>query len=266
MSIFDKITSFQNTKVKQVKKLRERRARDKGRLFVIDDVRDLERALDCGYLVDYVFYCPALAAQNEPILQRLADFPIYDVPQDIMEKVSYRENPSPILAVMQQKPVRSVDQLQDKSHTQLLALVNLQKPGNIGALLRTADATGFKAIILIDTALDIYNPNIIRSSTGACFLDNIYTLTTSQAVTYFKESGYQIIAAAVDGDVELVDADLTQKTVIVLGTEDQGLDVTWLQAADQRVRIPMIGTIADSLNVSVSGAMFMYEALRQHRT
>lgn len=182
-----------------------------------------------------------------------------------MEKVSYRENPTPIVAVMKQKPPLNLDHLRDAAGTQLLALVNLQKPGNIGALLRTADATGFKTILLVDTSLDIYNPNIIRSSTGACFLGNIYTLSTSQALTYFKEAGYAIIAAAVDGHVDLFDVDLRSKVVIALGTEDCGLDANWLQQADQRVRIPMVGQIADSLNVSVSGAIFMYEALRQRR-
>lgn len=182
-----------------------------------------------------------------------------------MRKTSYRENPAPFLAVMRQKPALGLDALRHRSDMLLLALVNLQKPGNIGALLRTADATGFSSIILIDTVLDIYNPNIIRSSTGACFLNNIYTLNTAQALTYFREFGYNIIAAAVDGDVELFDVDFQQKTVIVLGTEDEGLNEAWLQAADQRVCIPMRGTIADSLNVSVSGALFMYEALRQHK-
>jgi len=229
-------------------------------------LRDLARALNCGYSVEYIFYCPALASNHEAILRQLGDAPLYEVTADIMRKASYRENPAPVLAVMRQKPALGLDALRRRSDMLLLALVNLQKPGNIGALLRTADATGFRSIVLIDTALDIYNPNIIRSSTGACFPNNIYTLNTAQALTYFRESGYNIIAAAVDGDVELFDVDFQQKTVIVLGAEDEGLSETWLGAADQRVCIPMRGIIADSLNVSVSGALFMYEALRQQKT
>lgn len=266
MSIFDKITSLQNPRVKQIKKLRDRRGRDKEQRFVIDDARDLQRALACGYTVEYAFYCPALATGTDATLQQIGHASVYEVPVDIMRKAGYRENPSPFIAVMQQKPAPSLDTLRQRQDNLLLGLVNLRKPGNIGALLRTADATGVKSILLIDTRLDIYNPNVIRSSTGACFLNNIYTLTTTQAMDYFKEQGYSIVAAAVDGNVDLFDVDFRQKSVIVLGTEDQGLDESWQQAADQRVKIPMMGTIADSLNVSVSGAVFMYEALRQNKT
>ncbi|GAB4340101.1 MAG: RNA methyltransferase [Phototrophicales bacterium] len=254
-----RITSFQNPKVKQIKKLRERRERQQTQRFVIDDERDLIRALDAGYSVDYAFYCPALGAQIST-LERLPL--IYEVSQEIMEKVSYRQNPSGLVAVMIQKPIR---QLKDAPLSRfILGLVNLKKPGNIGALLRTADATGFQTILLIDTSLDIYNPNVIRSSTGACFLDNIYEVTSEQAVAYLRANDYSIVAAVVDGDKTLFQADFSGRTAVILGTEDQGLDTYWVNHADQRVRIPMIGKIADSLNVSVSGAIFMVEALRAY--
>lgn len=261
MTNFETITSAQNTKVKQIKKLRERRGRDREGLFVIDDNRDLERALAWGFQVDYAFYCPTLGQVDDMLLAKVS--PVYQVDKSIMEKASYRQNPSSLMAVMRQKPRRDAERLYQLTDTHILALVNLQKPGNIGALLRTADATGFRTIFLIDTALDIYNPNIIRSSTGACFLDNIYTLTTQEALTFFTDYEYAIIAAVVAGDVDLHDADFTDKSAIVLGTEDNGLDDVWIAQADQQVRIPMVGQLSDSLNVSVSGAIFMYEALRQ---
>lgn len=259
---FEKITSFQNAKIKQIRKLRDRRARDQEKRFVIDDGRDLGRALDNDYAVDYAFYCPALGSE-QALLDRLAGANIYEVSRDMMEKVAYRQNPSPILAVMMQKPPLAAEALDALDVPRILALVDLQKPGNIGALLRTADAAGFQAVFLIDSALDIYNPNVIRSSTGACFLDNIYMLRSAQALDFLRQQGYTLIAAAVDGERSLFEVTFGHKSAIVLGTEDQGLADMWLKAADQRVRIPMAGHLADSLNVSVSGAIFMYEALRQ---
>lgn len=253
------ITSPQNPRIKQIHKLRDKRGRERAQRFVIDETRDLARALRQGYQIDYALYCPELAVGDE--LALLAGQVVFEVPQTLMIKASYRQNPAPLLAVMKARPLHDISSLTDEL---VLALVDLRKPGNIGALLRTADAAGFRAVVLVDTALDRYNPNIIRSSTGACFLDNIYSATTAQAIEYFRTNHYAIIAAAVDGDRSLFDADFRQKSVVVLGTEDQGLDDIWLQKADQCVQIPMAGHLSDSLNVSVSGAVFMYEALRQH--
>ena len=265
---FEKIASFQNPKIKQIKNLRDRRARDRESLFVIDDGRDLSRALDCGYSIAYALFCPELPQGDDELLARIPGDIVYEVSPAIMEKTSYRQNPSSLVAVMRQKAILGLDDLHDRGNTvdsHILALVNLQKPGNIGALLRTADATGFKAITLVDSELDIYNPNIIRSSTGACFLDNIYVMTSEEALSYFRENGFTIIAADVNGDVDLFDAGFGQRAAITLGTEDRGLDALWLHNANQRVRIPMVGKLSDSLNVSVSGAIFMVEALRQRR-
>jgi RNA methyltransferase, TrmH family len=255
----EQITSFQNPKIKQVKRLRDRRHREREARFVIDEVRDLERALDQGYRVDYALYCADLGPVT--LLERVGM--VYDVPRSVLEKVSYRQNPAPIVAVIEQ--ATPPDTINLAGGHPVLVLVGLTKPGNIGALLRTADAAGFKTILLVDTALDLYNPNIIRSSTGACFLHNIHTPTADEALRLLRENDYRLVAAAVDGNYDLFDADLSGRVAVVLGTEDQGLDAAWLAAAEQRIRIPMCGTLSDSLNVSVSGAIFMYEALRQHR-
>jgi RNA methyltransferase, TrmH family len=263
---FEQITSFQNSRVKQVRRLRERRARDREARFVIDDTRDLLRALDCGYHVDYVLYCPELDAGDPLPLDRLPPDAIFQVSREIMEKVSYRQNPSAVVAVMEQKPPGTLDDLRAQAGPLVLGLVDLQKPGNIGALLRTADATGFNTICLIDTALDIYNPNVIRSSTGACFLGNIYALNTAEALAFFREADYRIVAAVVEGHSAMFETDFGGRVALVLGTEDRGLPQAWIDAADARVRIPMVGRLADSLNVSVSGAVLMYEVLRQRWT
>lgn len=260
---FERITSFQNARVKQIKRLRERKAREREGRFVIDNGRDLERALGCGYAVDYVLYCAEIGP--EPLIERLPVGSVYAVPRDLLEKVSYRQSPSPVVAVMAQKPPPTLDDLRRAGGSPVLALVQVEKPGNVGALLRTADATGFTAICLIDTPLDIYNPNVIRSSTGACFLDNIHTLTTAEALAFFDEQDYAIVAAVVDGERDLYEADLRGRLVVALGAEDRGLPPAWIDRARQRVAIPMVGRLSDSLNVSVSGAVLMYEALRQRR-
>lgn len=259
--MLEKITSFQNPRVKLIKRLRDKKDREREARFVIDDPRDLQRALGAGYRVDFAFYCPTLP-DSEFQLATL-DYPVFEVSADLMEKVSYRSNPSAILAVMHSQAMLGSDQLESVTNGPILALVGLEKPGNIGALLRSADGAGFKTILLIDTPLDLYNPNIIRSSTGACFLNNVYTLTTQQALTFFTEKGYQIATAHLDGDQSLYETEFADKTAIVLGTEDVGLPSVWSEAADLLLKIPMMGVISDSLNVSVSGAIFMYEVLRQ---
>ncbi|MCU0496407.1 MAG: RNA methyltransferase [Anaerolineae bacterium] len=259
--MLEKITSFQNPRVKLIKRLRDKKDREHEQRFVIDDPRDLERALGAGYRVDFAFYCPTLPDSQFQFAK--ADYPVFEVSADLMQKVSYRTNPSAVLAVMHSHALLGGDQLTRIIEGPILALVGLEKPGNIGALLRSADAAGFKTIFSIDTPLDLYNPNIIRSSTGACFLNNVYTLKTSQALTFFKDRRYQIAAAHLEGDRSLYETDFADNTAIVLGTEDVGLPEIWSRQADLLLKIPMIGVISDSLNVSVSGAIFMYEVLRQ---
>ena len=228
-------------------------------------MRDLKRAIDCGYVINTLFYCPEQDQSPNHSLQNIDVDTVYQVSPAILEKTSYRSTPSPIVAILNQKPLPNVDELNSDEAPLILGLVDLRKPGNIGALLRTADATGFKHIFLIDTSLDLYNPNIIRSSTGASFLNNIYSVTTDQALTFFNQHNYSMISALVDGDTLLPDATFAPPSAVILGTEDVGLNETWENRCDIRVRIPMVGEVTDSFNVSVSGAMFMYEALRQSR-
>jgi len=263
--MFEKITSTQNPRVKLAHALRDKKDRDRQQRFVIDDGRDLERALACGYVVDFALYCPELN-RGERFAYAVPRERVFEVPRAVMEKAAYRENPSEVLAVMVSQPVQGQAALNAALRIDgaVLVLVNLQKPGNIGALLRTADASGFKTVVFVDTSLDLYNPNIIRSSTGTCFLGNVYSVTTAQALASLKRGGYWTIAAHLEGSVSLYAAQFPPKTAIVLGTEDVGLPQVWADACDVRVRIPMVGQVSDSLNVSVSGAVMMYEVFRQH--
>jgi RNA methyltransferase, TrmH family len=259
--MIERITSFQNPRVKLVKKLRDKKSREREHRFVIDYERDLVRALAHGYELDFAFYCPDCADGVLP--EALPRDRVYEVTRDLMEKAGYRVNPSPVVAVMHSKSVPGLEQLNLQIDGPVLGLVGLSKPGNIGALLRTADSAGFKTVFLIDTALDLYNPNIIRSSTGACFLGNVYALSTDDALSFLRRSGYTIFAAHPGSQVNMYATVFPARSAIILGTEDQGLTETWLARADQHVEIPMMGEITDSLNVSVSGALLMYEVLRQ---
>jgi TrmH family RNA methyltransferase len=228
---------------------------------VIDDTRDLERALARGYRVEYALYCPVLA--EGAFVPGLGRDQVYEVSREMMEKVGYRDSPGGFLAVMHTPAERGARDLDDLPETPILGLVEVQKPGNVGALLRTADAAGFRAVLLIDSALDLYNPNIIRSSTGACFRDFVYGLSRAEAQAFFRARDYTTVAAHLDGVVSLYDLAITPRTAVLLGTEDLGLDAGWTAFCDILARIPMAGQITDSLNVSVSGAIFMYEVLRQ---
>jgi TrmH family RNA methyltransferase len=263
--MMERISSFQNSKIKLANKLVSKRYREKNGLFLIDYARDLGRALEYHYQVEFAFFCPELATTDDKaVLAHLDSANVYEVTAELMEKAGYRQNPGGLVAVMQQKVPLTVIDAEKVQSRHILALVNLQKPGNIGALLRTADAAGIDMICLVDSVLDIYNPNIIRASTGTVFLDNIYQLSTAEALDFFGKQQIAIVAAHLAGECSLYNVDFNaRRTAIVLGTEDEGLDGIWVKHCDKLVKIPMIGQIADSLNVSVSGAIFMYEALRQ---
>ena len=253
------ITSARNHKIKLINRLRRKRGRQIEDRFVIDYERDLRRALRQGYDIDFMLYCPELTAAPDG-----ARCQAHEVTRSLLERVSYRENPDGIVAVMRGKPTKGLAELAQARVKQALVLVGLAVPGNIGALIRTADAAGLDAVILVDTALDLYNPNIIRSSAGACFGQTIYQLGSRETLTFLKSGEFQLVAADAAGPRTLYEIDFGSKTAVALGAEDRGLPQDWLENADQITRAPMNGGLSDSLNVSVCGALFMYEMIRQN--
>ncbi len=252
------ISSAQNSKVKLVKRLRGKRGREAEKRFVIDYSRDLQRALRQGYQIDFILRCPSLSDYSAA-----GDTDLYDISPQLLKRLSYRENPDGIIALLHSKSAKGRPEFEATAARQVLALVDLRVPGNIGALLRSAEATAVDAVILVDCALDLYNANIIRSSTGACFADTIFQLSGAEALACLKGGGFQIVAAAVDGAQTVFEVDFQRRSAILLGAEDKGLGRAWLENADLRARIPMAGQLSDSLNVSVSGAIFLYERYRQ---
>ncbi|MCU0465714.1 MAG: RNA methyltransferase [Anaerolineae bacterium] len=257
------ISSLQNPRVKLTRRLRDKRDREREGRFVIDSVRDLRRALDCGLTPDFVLVCP------QDLREDLPDLPpgvvIHTTPE-VMDKVGYRDNPEGVVAVMHAPPVYRAGALDNVPDAPILGLVALEKPGNLGALMRTADAAGFRSVFLIDCALDLYNPNIIRSSTGAVFLGNVYTLSGAEARMFFKRRGFRVVGTHLQAAQDAYALTYPTKTALLMGAEDTGLPDSWLPACDAQVLIPMVGRLADSLNVSVAGAVLMYEVLRQTRS
>lgn len=259
------IRSAHNPKLKYAQKLLNKRQRTQDGLFRVDDSRDLLRALEQGYQVDHAFYCADLASVQDKALQaKLDQDRLYQVDHDLMHKLAYRQNPGGIVAILHQKNRCSLDDRRVRDADLILGLVDLRKPGNIGALLRTADAVGVGAVCLIDCALDLYNPNIIRASTGAVFLNNIVETTYEAITDWLSDGERQVIAAHLAGDRTPYDIDFfSHHSLILLGSEATGLGQQWLPHCDSLMKIPMVGQIADSLNVSVSGAIILYEAFRQ---
>ena len=261
--MFELITSLQNARVKLVRGLRDKRDREREGRFVIDSARDLARAVACGLTPDFVLVCPQQLREDLP---ELPPGTVIHVTPEVMEKVSYRDNPEGLAAVMLTPAKFGAGALGNVPDAPILGLVGLSKPGNIGALMRTADAAGFRSIFLIDCALDLYNPNIIRSSTGAVFLGNTYTLTRAEALAFFQQNGVQVIGTHLQAAKSAYDVTYTAKMALLMGAEDVGLDDSWLPECDAQVIIPMAGQLADSLNVSVAGAILMFEVLRQTRS
>jgi len=274
------ITSLQNERVKRIVKLqRKASARRTEGLTVIEGMREVTRAVENGWHPAELWLCDAFSKgwksepetfhclkNNRPV--GAADF---QCSEHVFSKISYRENPDGILAV---GPLvgKTLDELKLPDNLLILVAEGVEKPGNLGALLRTADGAGADAVIVCDPATDLNNPNVIRNSIGTLFYLPVAEATSEAAITFLKERGVRILSAVPDAETLYTETDLTGPLAIVVGSEDQGLSNVWLarhslgdggeKAADLNLKIPMLGK-NDSLNVSVSAAILLYEAVRQ---
>jgi TrmH family RNA methyltransferase len=258
------ITSPANPRIKQLVALRRRRSRDNADVTLVEGRAEIELALAAGVRPRWLYYCPALAAPEAlPLASRVAETgsEVIQVSRAVFEKISYREGPDGWLAVVP-SIAASLDRLVLGTDPLILVCASLEKPGNLGAILRTADAAGVGAVIAADPVTDWGNPNVVRASKGTVFSVPVATSTTADALTWLSDHGLRIVAATPDADQLVTDAELTGPTAIAVGAEQTGLSDEWLAAADIRVRIPMFG-LADSLNVSTSAAIITYEAVRQ---
>lgn len=265
----ERITSGQNPKVKKLLQLQQKSAlrRQEG-LFVVEGQREISHCLKAGYAIDTLFCCPEIMENSDVdnadirfVLSEARSAKVYNVSLAVYEKIAYRGGTEGVVAEMKSKD-RSLHDLDLPEHPLLVILESVEKPGNLGAILRSADAAGVDAVIVCDPRTDLYNPNLIRSSVGAIFTVPCVSCTSDECIAFLKQSNIQILTAQLQDSHLYYDIDMKRATAIVMGTESTGLTPQWRHAADAHIRIPMLGRL-DSLNVSVSAAILMYEAVRQ---
>lgn len=258
----EKITSLQNGMIKKALGLRESRERREIGMTVIDGVREIKRAFEAGIVLDKVFY---VKGQQEDLLKQLAskNIELVEVSGQVMEKLAYGERHEGIMALAK-TPALSLKDLELSAQPMVVVLESLEKPGNLGAVLRTCDGVGVEAVLVCDPKTDVYNPNVIRSSTGVIFSIPVVCAQAGEIVSFLRSKKIKICASAPAAKKLYTEEDLKGAWALVLGSEDKGLSDHWLKAADLTVKIPMQGH-ADSLNVSISAAIILYEALRQRQ-
>jgi TrmH family RNA methyltransferase len=253
------ITSLQNSKIKNVVLLSEKsRERNKQMLFPVEGKREINMAVSEGYEIDSLFVCPEFGEGSDFRAKN-----IYEVNRKVFEKIAYRESSDGFLALIKMKS-NSLYNVAISGNPFIIVLESVEKPGNLGAILRTADAANVDALIVCDPKSDLFNPNVIRSSLGCVFTVNTFTCTSENAFEWLKKNNITIYAAELEASQWYYDEDYTKSSAIVMGTESTGLSNFWLNKADKRIKIPMKGKV-DSLNVSVSTAIITFEAMRQRR-
>jgi len=256
------ITSLQNQRIKDVVKLlvdaQERRRQN---LFVIEGARELSLAAKAGFIIRKLFVCDDFLNETGKELISKLNIPVERVSIEGFQKMAYRDKSDGIIAVSEPKHF-SLDTLQLSEKPFIIVLEAVEKPGNLGAILRTADAAGVDAVIVCNPKTDIYNPNTIRSGIGCVFTKQVVACTSEEAFQWLKQKNIRIFAAELTASDCYHETDFTQPSAIVMGTEANGLTDYWLSNADHRIKIPMCGYI-DSLNVSVSTAVITFEAMRQ---
>jgi RNA methyltransferase, TrmH family len=261
------ITSLQNEKVKNVVKLRQRAHRDEQGVLIVEGYRELMRALEAGRRPTALFYCrDFFLGKNEPALIdrcRAAGTEIFSCLAQVFAKMAYRERPEGLLALVPRVTI-GLAGLKLPPAPLLVVAEAIEKPGNLGTILRSADAAGADAIIVCDRCTDINNPNVVRASIGAIFTVPVLETTSAEAIEWLRAKKIRIAAASPHARLDYTAADFRQGTAIVVGTEQYGLSDLWMQAADLQVRIPMRGKL-DSLNVAAATTILLFEAARQRQ-
>ena len=260
--MFKILTSAQNPKIKQLVRLKERRERDATGLFLIEGYREIQRAALGGIEFDTLFVCQELfLGSNEPRLIEDVATTTFELPAHLFEKISYRDRPDGLIGIARQMKKKLSDLPLKKSPLYIVAEA-IEKPGNLGTILRSADGVGADGVIVCDRCTDIYNPNVVRASVGTLFTLPVVEAEGSETLQWLKGRGIQIVAATPSAELEYTAANLLGPIAIAVGTEQLGLSERWMKAADICVKIPMCG-VADSLNVAMATTLLIYEALRQ---
>jgi len=260
------ITSVQNSFIKEIFQLKEKsRIRKNTQTFLIEGLREISLAIKGGYKIQTLLVDFTIVSENniESLIEMSeTPFEVIEISNEVYKKLALRETTEGVLAIAKQKNLE-LKNIKFKNKNPLILVAEApEKPGNIGALLRTSDAAGIDAIIIANPKTDMYNPNIIRSSVGCVFTTNLATGSTSEVIAFLKENNIEIYGAALTASVEYQTINYAKASAIVVGTEATGLSEEWLFNTTNNIIIPMRGAI-DSMNVSVSAAIILFEAVRQ---
>lgn len=255
------ITSTQNPKIKSLLALEKPRERRKQQLFIVEGAKEVRMAMEAGYRIGNIFFCEEILDKKESgdLLQQ--DKLLIPVTRDVFDKIAIRESTGGILAVAEQKTHR-LQNIKLSANPMLLILEAVEKPGNLGAILRTADAAGVDAVIICDPQTDFYNPNVIRSSVGCVFTKQIASATSEETIAWLNQNKINIYCTYLKASKPYHQTDFSKPCAIVMGTEATGLSNLWVQNSAANIIIPMQGQI-DSMNVSNAAAVVVFEARRQ---
>jgi len=259
------LTSTSNPGVKTVVKLRRRSHRDELDLMIIEGYRELKRAFENGHCPVELYFCREMfqGGNEDGLIRRCAEHGarLLKCTPEVFRKIAYRDRPEGLLGLA---PCihAGLDSLRPPDDALLVAAEAVEKPGNLGTLLRTADAAGVHGVIVCDPCTDINNPNVVRASIGTLFALPVVQCSSEEAIKWLCERDIQIVATTPHVEMPYTEADLTRPSVIVVGAEQYGLSKTWLREATMKVTIPMYGQ-ADSLNVAAATTILLYEAVRQ---
>lgn len=259
------ISSLQNARIKDIVKLRQRSHRDASSMMIIEGLKEIRMALRNNHKISELFVCKDLIendSDNELIqLCQSTGTEIFECTMPVFQKIAYRDNPQGLLAIAPSIS-RSLNSFQPPPNALIIIAESIEKPGNLGTILRSADATGVNAVIVCDRCTDINNPNVIRASIGTIFSIPVIEASSSETLAWLKENHIQSIAATPNAKSLYTDLNMTTATAIIVGAEQPGLSEMWIQNTDHQVVIPMTGQ-ADSLNVASATTIILYEALRQ---
>ncbi len=259
------ISSIQNNEVKKLLSLQlKAKVRKETKLFVVEGRRELMRANQAGYVLEHVYWCPELFeadafAQWQENINPNQGYTSVDL--QVYKKMVFRESTEGVVGILRQKDA-ILEHYKPKQDALILVLESIEKPGNLGAMLRTADAAAVDAVLITEQHTDVHNPNVIRSSLGGFFTTPVFICDNEEANTFLKNHHFSVFAAILQQSIPYTKATFTQATALVLGSEANGLSSFWRQKHITSIKIPMLGQV-DSLNVSVAAAVILYEIQRQ---
>ena len=255
------IQSLQNPLIKNILKLQEKsRERKKQQLFIIEGKREVELAFKSDFEIESLLFISQKIEHQ--YLKQFNAKEVIEITSEVYQKIAYRESTEGIIAIAKSKYIDLKSLTFKNKHPLILVLEGIEKPGNIGAMIRTADAANIDAVILADPKTDQYNPNVIRSSVGGVFTKNIVISSSKDIIAFFKKNDIKMYAATLQNSNLYTNQNYTEASAIIVGTEAKGLTQIWRDHSSKNINIPMQGEI-DSMNVSVAAAIILFEAKRQ---